>query len=113
MFRCDECTTPSPAAIGKAAMVELSLAYPQPLAFDGWSSACGSGWRAGPLRRIEQRPTNRSPNKLAPIAIEWFAMRLVELRAFEPPMAAEPGERPMASAVARYQVANGWAAIAR
>jgi methyltransferase-like protein len=103
IFRADECTTSVASRIGKAAMVELSFAHPRPLAFDAF------------VKRVQDRLAGSAAPEdaslaaaLAPIAMEWFAMRLVELRAFEPPMATEPGARPIASAVARYQVANGW-----
>ena len=72
------------------------------------SSACGIDWRAALRRIMPRRHSRRWPKSWRPIAMEWFAMRLVELRAFEPPMATEPSARPIASAVARYQVANGW-----
>ncbi len=100
VFRCDECTTAVASNVGKAAMLEISAAFPKPLAFDAL------------IQRVKERlPTSNASElaaQLAPIALEWFAMRLVELRAFEPPISAEPSARPIASALARYQVVQGW-----
>ena len=120
VFRADECTTSVASRIGKAAMVELSLAHPKPLAFDvfvervrnrlaGTAALKDISSKHAVPRDVPQRDESLA-EQLAPIAMEWFAMRLVELRAFEPPMATEPTARPLASAVARYQVANGWGA---
>jgi methyltransferase-like protein/2-polyprenyl-3-methyl-5-hydroxy-6-metoxy-1,4-benzoquinol methylase len=102
-FRADECTTSIASRVGKAAMLELSFAHPKPLAFDAFAE------RVRNRLAVSAAPQDESlAEQLAPIAMEWFAMRLVELRAFEPPMATEPSARPIASAVARYQTANGW-----
>jgi hypothetical protein len=114
IFRADECTTSVASRAGKAAMVELSFAYPKPLAFDEFvervrKRLSGDAAAVDSAAADNAAPTFASlAEELAPIAMEWFAMRLIELRAFEPPMATEPSARPIASAVARYQVTNGW-----
>ncbi len=110
VFRADECTTSVASRIGKAAMVELSLAHPHPLAFDAFVGRVRNRLADCAASKDRAMADESLAEQLAPIGMEWFAMRLVELRAFEPPMATEPSARPIASAVARYQAANGWGA---
>jgi SAM-dependent methyltransferase len=105
VFRADDCTTSLVSRVGRAAMLELSQSHPKPLPFESL------------VERVRIRLANAGlgdeqaiAEQLAPMAMEWFAMRLIELRAFDPPMAIEPSAKPIASAVARYQVANGWGA---
>jgi methyltransferase-like protein/2-polyprenyl-3-methyl-5-hydroxy-6-metoxy-1,4-benzoquinol methylase len=116
VFRADECATSLASRVSKAAMLELAAAYPKPLAFDVFVErvqnrlhfAANAATDHGP-----QEPASVAAlaEKLSQLAIEWFGMRLAELRAFDPPMAAEPSARPIASAVARYQLAEGWAKV--
>lgn len=105
VFRCDECTTSIASPLGKTAMIELSLEYPKPLAFDALVERV--------RKRLGSSGAGMDPPaamQLAPILVEWFAMRLIDLRAFEAPIAGEASARPIASAVARHQVANDWGA---
>ena len=101
-FRTDECTTTIASRVGKAAMLELCAAHPTPLSFEAFVDQ---------VRRRLGAP-NDAPvaDQLAQMAIRWFAIRLVELSAFDPPIADGLDDRPIASAVARYQVANRWSA---
>lgn len=99
-FRTDECTTTIASRVGKAAMLELCAAHPKPLSFEAFVDR---------VRRRLGAPGNAPlADQLAQMAIRWFAIRLVELSAFDPPIADGLEDRPTASAVARYQVANRW-----
>ncbi len=94
-FRAPDCTLSVATPSGKAALAELALARPTPLPF------------AELLARVRRRLPSidaAGERQLLSLAIEWFAMQLVELHAFSPPLAAAAGDRPVASAVARYQL---------
>lgn len=103
VFRCDECTTAVASILGKAAMLAISASFPKPLTFDALVERVRER-----LPKHDGASFGQISETLAPIAVEWFAMRLVELRAFDPPISAAPSARPIASALARYQVAHGW-----
>lgn len=114
-FRTDECTTKIANRVGKAAMLELCRAKPMSLRFEDFVERVRkrlASARAA-IAKSNAAPTPDEPSladQLAPMAIRWFGIRLVELSAFDPPLATEIGARPNASAVARYQVANNWSA---
>jgi len=115
IFRADECTTTIASRIGKAAMLELCAVHPKPLRFEAFVERVRHRL-ASARAATTQNATAGAPNdpsladQLGRMAVRWFAIRLVELSAFDPPMATEINARPIASAVARYQVANGWSA---
>jgi SAM-dependent methyltransferase/methyltransferase-like protein len=96
-FSADECSTTIAGRVGKAAMLELCAANPQPMRFDEL------------VERVERRLDSHSPlaDQLSQTVIRWFATRLAELTAFDPPIATSVSDRPLASAVARDQVASG------
>jgi SAM-dependent methyltransferase len=101
-FRTDECTTTIANRIGKTAMLELCAAHPTPLRFDAFLDRVRLRLRASGNPSLA--------DQIAQMAIRWFAIRLVELSAFDPPLADGLDARPIASAVARYQVENAWSA---
>lgn len=108
-FRAKECTTTIAGSVGKAAMLELCAAGPRPIRFGDLVERVRIRLAAAGVARDKANETPLD-DQLAESAIRWFAIRLVELMAFEPPMETSPGERPVASAVARYQLADNWEA---
>jgi SAM-dependent methyltransferase len=117
-FRTEECTLSVATQLGKAALVELASAAPRAMSFGEL------------LDRVRRRLANSAANRSTPadadshrllgtdldrqlmdMVSEWFAMRLVELHAHCPPVAIEAAERPVASAVARYQASRGWSGV--
>ncbi len=102
-FRADECTLAVTTPLAKAALYELALAAPKPMPFQMLVDRVKT-------RLASSAATDFGP-QLAETATEWFAMRLVELYSYCPPVAARAGERPGASAVARYQAEHGWARV--
>jgi SAM-dependent methyltransferase len=117
VFRADECTTSLASRTSKAAMLELAAASPKSLTFEAFVDRVRARLEASGRREAMANNSQESirsdplEQELAAAAVEWFGMRLIELRAFDPPMATEPSERPIASAVARYQIAKGWATV--
>jgi methyltransferase-like protein len=113
-FRADECTLSVATQLGKAALIELAAAAPRAIPFDELLDrvrrrlANSAGNRSTPADTDAQRPLAELGRQLMDMVIEWFAMRLVELHAHCPPLASEAAERPVASAVARYQASRGW-----
>jgi len=102
-FRAPDCTLEVTTPIGRWAIYELHAAHPRPLRFDELLARVRA--------RLPADDSGEAPDderQLAKMVIEWFAMRLVELHAFEPPLALAAGEQPVASAVARYQLAEVW-----
>ena len=114
-FRADECTTKIANRVGKAAMLELCRTKPMSLRFEDFVERVRRRLMSAssvPTRNVAAHVADEPSlaDQLATMAIRWFGIRLVELSAFDPPMATEIGARPFASAVARYQVANNWSA---
>jgi SAM-dependent methyltransferase len=117
-FRADECTTSIANRLGKAAMLELCAAHPNSLRFEAFVERVRhrlASTRTTPAQSAPAEAPADPPlvDQLARIAIRWFAIRLVELSAFDPPIATDFNIRPIASAVAQYQVANDWSAADR
>jgi methyltransferase-like protein len=106
IFRAPDCTLSVTRPVAKAALWELVDAAPRPLPLPELVERVG--------RRLSLSPQSGEAEdrtifqQLAPMIVEWFAMRLVDLHAFDPPLAARAGERPVASQVVRYQLAYGW-----
>ncbi len=114
-FRTDECTTKIANRVGKAAMLELCRARPRSLRFEEFvervrKRLATNGAAMAKNNFVVPLDEPSLSDQLAPMAIRWFGIRLVELSAFEPPMTTDIGARPIASAVARYQVTNNWSA---
>jgi SAM-dependent methyltransferase len=112
VFRAPGCTLSVSDRVNKAVLLELGAAYPLPLSFAELVSRTS--------RRLQQPATGQIAacgpfdaktvaDKFAAVAVEWFAMRLIDLHAFAPPISLALGERPLASAVARHQLAHGGA----
>ncbi len=110
-FRAPECTLSVGTPLGKAALFELAAVAPGALTFKAL------------VERVERRLQNtslpaKSPSSISEVSsrlmdmlVEWFAMRLIDLQACLPPLAAATSERPMASAAARYQASHGWSRV--
>ncbi|HEX3999405.1 MAG TPA: class I SAM-dependent methyltransferase [Pirellulales bacterium] len=112
-FRTDECRISIAHRVGKAAMLELCAAQPKPLRFDEFAERVERRLSLAPPppRANAVPPAANNPSlaeQLARMVIRWFGIHLVELSAFAPPLATEIAAQPVASAVARYQVAKGW-----
>jgi methyltransferase-like protein len=112
VFRAPGCTLSVSDRVNKAVLLELGAAYPLPLSFAELVSRTS--------RRLQQPATGQIAaggpfdaktvaDKFAAVAVEWFAMRLIDLHAFAPPISFALGARPLASAVARHQLAHGGA----
>ena len=110
-FRGPDCTLSVSDSANKALLLELAAANPQSLPFDELVARAGQRLRDRGMGSTDDPPLDEPAltKKLAAIVVEWFATRLVDLQAFEPPLAVCPGERPIASAVARYQLTHGGA----
>jgi methyltransferase-like protein/ubiquinone/menaquinone biosynthesis C-methylase UbiE len=120
-FRADECTLAVATRLGKAALFELAAAAPRAMPFETLLErvqqrlAASAGDRLKPAELstpvdgdADGPPVADVGRPLMDMVVEWFSMRLVELHAYGPPVAEEAAERPMASAVARYQASRGW-----
>ncbi|HKD36865.1 MAG TPA: class I SAM-dependent methyltransferase [Pirellulales bacterium] len=111
VFRAPECTLSVGTLLGKATLVELAAAAPRMIDFNTLAG------------RVERRLRTLTPvteplpssselaKRLAEMLVEWFAMRLIEASACAPPLTGEVAERPVASAVARYQASRGWSQV--
>ncbi len=112
VFRAPGSTLSVGDPVNKAVLLELGAAYPLPLSFAELVSRTSLR-----LQQAAAEPTfaygpfdeKTVADKFAAVAVEWFAMRLIDLHAFAPPISLAPGERPLASAVARHQLAHGGA----
>ena len=84
----------------KAALVALADAWPGSLPFEELAAAAAARLRA-----------TRDDATLATALLAAYRRGAVELHAWAPPVAAEAGDRPHASALARLQVAAGEPAV--
>jgi methyltransferase-like protein len=95
----------TPHAITKAAAVVLADRWPRALAFPDLLS------QARLMLREEGRDAmtaNGAAEKvLASDVLQCYAAGLMQLHAMPSPFTTEPGERPCASALARYQIRHG------
>jgi methyltransferase-like protein/protein-L-isoaspartate O-methyltransferase len=113
-FRGDECTLLATTRLGRAALMELAKAAPQPVQFEALLErvqrrlATPHGAISNKTDGHDNAPALETAATLRDMLIEWFAMRLVELHAYCPPVATHAGERPLASAVSRHQASRGW-----
>ena len=87
--------------VPKAALVELSRRWPMPVAFDELLAATGRRLGAGGVGGDGLRRT------LATFLFYCYSNSVLELRSHAPPVAAEAGPRPAASALARAQAKRG------
>lgn len=106
-FRGDHCTLAVTTPLGKAALSELALAARKPMSFDTLVERVRQRF-AGAAQTVTAPHESELSVRLAEAAAEWFAMRLVDLHGYCPPVATIAGERPLASAVARFQAQRGW-----
>jgi methyltransferase-like protein len=83
--------------IAKAALSELGVAWPRRLHFDDLLARA---------RRRVGGPSDADAGALAGFLLTGYAANILGLHAFAPPVAAEPGDRPLASALARAQAAR-------
>jgi SAM-dependent methyltransferase len=82
--------------LAKAALLELADAWPGSVAFEPLAGAAAA--------RLSEP---RDEATLSAALLETYRRRAIELHAWQPPVAAEPDERPTASALARRQAAGG------
>lgn len=88
--------------LAKAALTQLSRIWPQALRFDELLNlARALADRAAGDRAEDARA-------LAEFLLRIYAANLIELHVYYPRFACEPGERPMASPLARMQLAHGY-----
>jgi methyltransferase-like protein/2-polyprenyl-3-methyl-5-hydroxy-6-metoxy-1,4-benzoquinol methylase len=88
----------------KAALVTLAEAWPGALPFEAlWAGACS---RLGPAAPGPSRPDG-GRRLLAESMLQCYLSNLVELHLHAPGFVLEPGERPVASPLARFQAAAG------
>ncbi|HEV3416511.1 MAG TPA: class I SAM-dependent methyltransferase [Pirellulales bacterium] len=113
-FRGDECTLRVTTRLGRAALMELASAAPKPILFETLLERVQHHLATSQAKYSIDSLGHGNAHaleaaaKLSDMLIEWFAMRLIELRAYCPPLAAQAGGRPQASAVSRHQASLGW-----
>ncbi len=119
-FKGADCTLAVTNPVAQAALTELALAAPRPIPFEKLVERVGRRPAVADVARSEtghntlktghnQVETGHNlERELIDLAVEWFATRLVELTAYDTPVATSLDERPLASAVAREQAARGW-----
>ena len=83
--------------VAKAALAELGAAWPRRLHFDEMLARC---------RQRVGAATDGDDRALADLLLTGYAANILALHAFAPPIAAEAGERPLASALSRAQAAR-------
>jgi len=83
----------------KAALLVLGEVWPRSLSFAELAAAAAG--------RLQAPDGQRDDTTLAQALLEAYRRRAVELHAWESRAVAEPGERPVASALARHQAAVG------
>ncbi len=96
--------------LAKAALTILSRAWPRALAFDelvDHARAMAAGQSAA--RQNGPDPSARAEDHrlLGDLLLRTYAANLVELHVYAPRLAVGPGERPLASAVARLEIERG------
>lgn len=95
-------TTSEPLVV--AAMRALSLASPAALSFSTLLQAARDA--VGP-----EAPSELVAERLRAVLLQAYVARIVQLRGCAAPVCAEPGERPLANALAREQHAAGRRAV--
>jgi methyltransferase-like protein len=94
-------------ALSKAALVCLEEAWPRSLTFDALEAAARARLSEGGLVLQPAAAYARDTRELADTLFQAFTADVTELHRYEPPLATEPGARPLASAWARRQAALG------
>lgn len=97
-------------SLGKSALSLLSRAWPRALPFDelvdrARELAAGPGVAAQNLADPSARAADA--RLIGELALRTYAANLIELRVYSPRLATEPGERPLASALARLEIERG------
>ncbi len=87
----------------KAALVVLFRVYPHALSFDALCDHVRSLLQEGPAPPPPDAGRDRDRDRLAALVLQFFGSNLVELHLHPPRIAAEPGDRPLASPLARLQ----------
>jgi methyltransferase-like protein/cyclopropane fatty-acyl-phospholipid synthase-like methyltransferase len=85
----------------KAVLRVLYEAWPCPVSFDALCAAAAG--RLGP----ERAAAEGGPRRLAEVLLQFYLSNLVALHVYLPPFVVRPGERPLASPLARLQAATG------
>jgi len=96
--------------LGKAALTTLSRAWPVALAFEelvGRARALAASEGASGENFHDPSALAEDARMLGELVLRTYAANLVELHVYAPPLAVEPGERPLASAVARLEIERG------
>jgi methyltransferase-like protein len=93
--------------LSKAAFVHLAAVWPQALSFDALQTAARQ--RLGGDGLVMQTASDhlRDRNLLAENLLQAFLAEVIEFHVQVPPMALEPGSRPKAPELARYQASKG------
>ncbi len=91
-------------SLGKAALVELGPCWPMPRAFEDLHEAVRNRLAAAGLPVEAPSDTRAS---LIGFLESLYAAGAVEFRTYPPPVSSRPGQRPLASPVARWQVRHG------
>jgi len=91
----------------KTALLVLREHWPRPLRFDELLRRARAHLRPGRLTAVSADAWQAEERSLATELLELYTADLVELDIAPPRFAAEPGERPVASAWARRQLRNG------
>jgi methyltransferase-like protein/SAM-dependent methyltransferase len=94
-------------AITKAALAHLADAWPRALPFAETQAAARARLVGDAVVTQGAAEHARDTRQLAENLLQGFAAGVVELHAHAPPLAAEPGERPLAPAFVRQQARDG------
>jgi methyltransferase-like protein/SAM-dependent methyltransferase len=93
--------------IQKAAFLVLARAYPQPIHFDELMRGARAMSQRQSTGFHDPRTIEAETEDLRDALFRCFCESLVEFHAFPTPCAVQPGERPVASPVARFQASPG------
>ncbi len=107
-FRGPESTVSLTTPLAKATLLELGGACPRPLGYRELLTGVAGRLKSMAPNSAAASDVESADGQLPTLLVEWFATRLIELHAFAPPMSVAVVQRPLASAVARYQAAKGW-----
>jgi methyltransferase-like protein len=93
--------------LSKAALLHLASVWPRCLSLDELQAAARARLDGGGVRVRDPAGAARENALLAEDLLQAFTTDVVELHAWAPRLAAEPGGRPQTSAWARYQARRG------
>jgi len=100
----------TPNAVTKAAMVVLARCWPAAMAFSALSAAVVQ--LLGQATQMSSRPDLSAEAVLASDLLQCYTAGLIELHTGPSPFVSQPGERPKATSLARWQTAHGIRQIA-